>query len=82
MRKKIGCISKDKRFSWRCDCCTYREDKALCLEFVKKEHRAFLWNEKDINRFNHGDKDLENLLRTELQEDVNNLNLWLSEGEK
>jgi len=36
-------------------------------------------NEKDIKRFIHGDKYLKSLLRLQLEEEINNLNLWLPE---
>lgn len=39
-------------------------------------------HEKEIKRFNQGDKYLKSLLRPELEEEVNNLNLWLPEYER
>lgn len=39
-------------------------------------------NEKDIRQFIHGDKYLKQLLKTQLEEEINNLNLWLPEYER
>ena len=39
-------------------------------------------NEKDIKRFNQGDKYIKSLLRPELEEEVKNLNSWLPEYER
>ena len=38
--------------------------------------------EKTIRRFIYGDKYLKQLLRPQLEEEVNNLNLWLPEYER
>lgn len=39
-------------------------------------------NEKDIRRFIYGDKYLKQLLRPQLEEEVNNLNSWLPDYEQ
>ena len=39
-------------------------------------------NEKDIRRFTYGDKYLKQLLKPQLEEEVNNLNLWLPDYER
>ena len=39
-------------------------------------------SEKDIKRFKHGDKDLRQLLRPELEKETINLNSWLPEYER
>ena len=39
-------------------------------------------SEKDIKRFRHGDKYLKQLLRSELEKEIINLNSWLPEYER